>query len=240
MDQENITIGQIVAQDYRMAKVFQKYSIDYCSQGRKTIKTACHEKNIPQNKLSEEIEEAKAEKQIEPENFNTWDLDALANHIVETHHKFSEKQSLKLKGDLDKLCEEEGKNHPELFEIRDIFKSASGEMASHMKKEEIILFPFIKRVLKAKESNVKIEGPFSRMEDPIDMMIHDHSDQLEGFKRIRALTDNYTPPAEVGDDYIQTYKLLHRLEQDLFKHIHLENNILFPKAVELGRKWTSN
>ncbi|HLS29944.1 MAG TPA: DUF542 domain-containing protein [Flavobacteriaceae bacterium] len=239
MNKGKITIGQVVAEDYRTAKAFQKFDIDFCNEGRKSLKAAADDKNIQLKNLWEEIERSKLATQIRPNDFDTWDLDALADYIVETHHKYSEEQSLKIKHNLEKMIDKEGDPHPELLEIRDIFKTASGDMASHMKKEELILFPFIKRVLKAKENNTKIEAPSSRMENPINMMIHDHNDQMEGFKKIRNLTDNYTPPAGVSDLYNRTFVLLEQLQQDLFKHIHLENNILFPKAIALGRKWTT-
>lgn len=239
MDIPNITLGEMVADDYRTAKIFQKYDIDYSSQGEQILRKTLENKNIHFENFLEEIKKSKSETQLEPNDFNKWSLDVLADYIVNTHHQYSEEQSLKIKADLDELCTNESGSHPELLEIQAIFKTASGEMASHMKKEELILFPFIKRVLKAKESNMKIEAPPSRMENPIDMMIHDHSDQLEGFKKIRALAKNYNPPAEVSTNYVRTFKLLQLLEQDLFKHIHLENNILFPKAVVLGRKWTT-
>src|SRR5699024_11805362 len=97
MDKESITVGQVVADDYRTAKVFQQHDIDYCNEGQKSLKTAAEEKNIPLNRLLADIEESERVMQIEPNDFDTWDLDVLANYIVKTHHKFSEVQSLKIK-----------------------------------------------------------------------------------------------------------------------------------------------
>jgi regulator of cell morphogenesis and NO signaling len=135
---------------------------------------------------------------------------------------------------LDKLCKVHGNAHPELFEIHDLFKGCAGELAQHMKKEEFILFPFIKRLVKAVANNEAIEmPPFGTVDNPIAMMKHEHDAEGERFRRIVALTDNYTPPADACNTYKVTFAMLQEFEQDLHKHIHLENNILFPKAQQL-------
>lgn len=234
---EDITIGEIAAEDYRSTKIFNRYGIDFCCRGGKTLREAAEEHQIDSAELIRQIEEILEEKEENQTDFNNWSLDILADYIVKTHHKYTEEQTSVLKPYLQKLIEVHGNEHPELNEINTLFLKVAGEMAAHMKKEEIILFPFIKKVVKAQQSNEKLEASLSRMENPVNMMIHDHSEQGENFKQIRKITKNYTLPADACQTYELTYRLLSELEKDLHKHIHLENNILFPKAVELSKTW---
>lgn len=234
---EDITIGEIAAEDYRSTKIFNQYGIDFCCKGAKTLKEAAEENNINPEELISQIEEAVQEKEKDLQDFKNWSLDKLADYIVKTHHKYTEEQTSVLKPYLQKLIEVHGKEHPELYEINELFQKVAGEMAAHMKKEEIILFPFIKKVVRAQEAGEKLEAAFSRIENPVNMMIHDHSDQGENFKQIRAITGDYTLPADACQTYELTYRLLSELEKDLHKHIHLENNILFPKALEMSKVW---
>lgn len=236
---KNKTIGQIVAEDYRAAKVFENYKIDFCCKGDRSLASAAKEQNLDVEELIVEIEKSNSSPTQAQSEYDSWPLDLLADYIVKTHHKYAEEQIQVLKPYLEKLCEVHGAEHSELFEIKEIFGKVSGEMAAHMKKEEIILFPFIKKVVNAEETGIKLEVPSSRIENPVNMMIHDHSNQGEAFHQIAKLSDNYTPPADACHTYKLTLTLLSELEEDLHKHIHLENNILFPKAVRLGKQWTT-
>lgn len=234
---ENTKVGQVVAEDYRLSDVFYKYEVDFSCQGEKTLKQIAEEKELNIESLLGEIEENTKNISPEESRFKDFPLDELADYIVKTHHKYTEEQVQKLKPLLAKLLEKEVENHPELNQIDELFKQVAGEMASHMKKEEIILFPFIKKVVKAQNEGVQLEASFSRIENPVNMMIHDHTDQGETFREIAKLTNNYTPPKNAHKNFETAYSLLKDLEKDLHKHIHLENNILFPKALELSREW---
>ena len=126
---------------------------------------------------------------------------------------------------LDKLCRVHGERHPELFEINRIFNESARDLESHFKKEEGVLFPFIESLV-----------PFGTVENPIAMMMHEHSTEGERFEEIVKLTNNYTPPADACNTYKVTYQMLQEFETDLNRHIHLENNILFPKAIALEKQ----
>lgn len=236
---ESKAIGQIVAEDFRAARVFEKYQIDFCCKGNRPLEEVASESNLDLDSLTAEIEEVKTSGVQGDHNFDSWPLDLLADYIVKTHHKYTEEQTTKLKPYIEKLCQVHGDHHPELFEIKEIFGKLSGDVAAHMKKEEIILFPFIKKVVAAKDAGEKLEAPASRMENPVNMMMHDHSDQGDMFRKIAELSNEYTLPADGCNTYNVTLNMLKELEQDLHKHIHLENNILFPKAVAMGKKWTT-
>ncbi len=158
------------------------------------------------------------------------------DYIEKTHHRYVEEKTNILLPFLDKLCKVHGSDHPELFQINELFKGCSGELAQHMKKEELILFPFIKKVVRASISNELMEQPhFGTIENPIAMMMEEHDTKGERFRKIAKLSTNYTPPVDACNTYKVTFAMLKEFEEDLHKHIHLENNILFPKATQLEK-----
>ena len=233
------TIGEYVAQDFRTAAVFSKYGIDFCCKGNRTIEEACEKKNLDFAKIENEVTnllETTSEGAID---FKSWPSDLLVDYIEKTHHRYVEEKSAILIPFLDKLCKVHGSNHPELFQIYDLFKGCAGELAQHMKKEELILFPFIKKMTNAIRTGQELEQPhFGTVENPIAMMQDEHVTEGERFVKIAELTNNYTPPADACNTYKVTFSMLQEFEQDLHKHIHLENNILFPKAIEMQHRFT--
>lgn len=228
------TIGEYVAQDFRTAALFSKYGIDFCCKGNRTIEEVCEKKEVTPEDLLNQITEILATKNDSGIDFKAWPLDLLADYIEKTHHRYVEEKIPVLLQFLDKLCKVHGTSHPELFEINELFKGCAGELTQHMKKEELILFPFIKKMVKATISDELIEQPhFGTVNNPIAMMMAEHEAEGDRFVKIATLTNNYTPPADACNTYKVTFSMLNDFEQDLHKHIHLENNILFPKAAAL-------
>ncbi len=233
---EQSTIGEYVAKDFRTAAIFSKYGIDFCCKGNRTIEEACEKKNLDFAQIENEITQLLKTKSDGAIDFKSWPSDLLIDYIEKTHHRYVEEKSLVILPFLDKLCKVHGHNHPELFEINELFKGCAGELAQHMKKEELILFPFIKKMENAIRTSKTIEKPhFGNVEDPIAMMQDEHTTEGDRFVKIAALTNNYTPPSDGCNTYKVTYLMLLEFEQDLHKHIHLENNILFPKAIEMQK-----
>lgn len=236
---EKITIGEYVAKDFRTAAVFSKYKIDFCCKGNRTIEEACEKKDIDSDQLMDQINTVLATKNDSVIDFKTWPLDLLADYIEKTHHRYVEEKTQILLPFLDKLCKVHGANHPELFEINELFIGCAGELAQHMKKEELMLFPFIKKMAKASLIEEPIAKPqFGTVKNPIAMMMEEHEAEGDRFVKIAALTNNYTPPADGCSTFRVTYAMLADFEQDLHKHIHLENNILFPSAMLLEKKFS--
>jgi len=233
---KNKTIGSFVAEDFRTAAVFSKYRIDFCCKGNRTVTEVCEKQNIDADTLLENVLQVVQSENSGTIDFNSWPLDLLADYIEKTHHRYVEEKTNVLLPFLDKLCKVHGANHPELFKINELFIGCAGELSQHMKKEELILFPFVKRMVKTKESDGILQQPsFGTVSNPIAMMMHEHDNEGERFREIAALTDNYTPPADACTTYKVTFAMLKDFEADLHKHIHLENNILFPKAVVLEK-----
>ena len=233
---EKNTIGEFVAKDFRTAAIFSRHGIDFCCKGHRTIEEVCQIKKINEADLLEELEAVMDSKNDYGIDFNSWPLDLLVVYIEKTHHRYVEEKTPVLLQYLDKLCSVHGSSHPELFQINELFTGCAGELAQHMKKEELILFPFVKKMMEATKSHASVEPPhFGTVNNPIAMMMEEHDNEGERFRKIAALTNSYTPPADACNTYRVTFAMLEEFEQDLHKHIHLENNILFPKAKALEK-----
>lgn len=237
---EKNTVGEFVAQDFRTASIFSKYGIDFCCKGQRTLDEVCKLKNINEADLLEELNTVMDLKNDYGIDFNSWPLDLLVVYIEKTHHRFIEEKTPVIREYLDKLCKVHGSNHPELFRINELFMGCAGELVQHMKKEELILFPFIKEMMDATKSHNSVAPPhFGTLNNPIALMMEEHDAEGERLRTIASLTNNYTPPADACNTYRVTFAMLEEFEQDLHKHIHLESNILFPKAKAL-EKFFSN
>ena len=235
--QQDQIIGELVANDYRTASVFKKYGIDFCCQGNRTINDACEAKKIDEKLVVDDLNNLLNSKADGGIDFQSWPLDLLADYIEKKHHRYVEEKSMEIKPYLDKICRVHGERHPELLEIKEHFNATAGELAMHMKKEELILFPFIKKMVKAKQENTKLDKPnFGTVENPIQMMMDEHTTEGDRFRKIEEISNNYTPPEDACNTYRVTFALLNEFEQDLHMHIHLENNILFPRAIELEKQ----
>ncbi|MGA9213680.1 iron-sulfur cluster repair di-iron protein [Kaistella sp.] len=229
------TIGEFVAEDFRAAQVFRKYKIDFCCKGDRTVEEACENKKYQAEDIYNELSNV-ANLKSGDIDFNSWPLDLLADYVEKTHHRYVEENSTVLIQYLNKLCKVHGDRHPELFEITKLFTESAQELAAHMKKEELILFPFVKKMVNAKQKGEALVTPhFGTVESPVAMMKHEHTVEGERFVKIADLTNNYQFPEDACGTYQVTYKMLEDFEKDLHTHIHLENNILFPKAIALEK-----
>ncbi len=236
----NQIIGELVAQDYRTASVFKNYGIDFCCKGNRTISEACTEKNLDAQQLVQTLEQISQAGANAATDYQSWPIDLLADYIEKKHHRYVDTKILEIKPFLNKIVKVHGDRHPELAEVEQLFNESAGELTAHMKKEEFILFPFIRKMVKLKDSREPLAPPhFGTVQNPIAMMHHDHDAEGERFRRIAALTGNYTPPADACNTYRVTFSLLKEFEEDLHLHIHLENNILFPKAIEMEKSFAT-
>lgn len=235
------TIGSIVADDYRTAAVFNAHGIDFCCKGGRTIAEVCRTKGIDPATLEAEVRQAIDRNSGTNDDVKYWPLGRLIEHIERVHHRYVDARSITLMQFLDKLCTVHGDRHPELFEIRKEFHACASAMATHMKKEELVLFPFIDQLEKARQHGTPPPQPhFGTVENPITMMEHEHETEGERFRRIAALSDGYANPPDGCTTYATAYAMLREFEEDLHRHIHLENNILFPRAKAMERELRGN
>lgn len=227
-------IGQFVAEDYRTAAIFSKYGIDFCCKGDRTIEEVCQKNNIDIHELLDKISDISVSENVQAIDYKSWPLDLLAEYVEKKHHRYVEEKTPIIIQFLEKLCKVHGQNHPELLEVTALFIASSKELAAHMKKEELILFPFIKKMVKTQIEGATLKAPhFGKVENPIAMMKDEHENEGERFRQISELTNAYTLPADACNTYEVTYAMLNEFEKDLHLHIHLENNILFPNAIKL-------
>lgn len=232
-------IGEIVAEDFRTAAIFKKHGIDFCCKGGRTVDEACETKNLNPDEIFREINNLPSDNNGSID-FKSWALDLLADYVEKTHHRYVEEKTPIIQAFLEKLCKVHGERHPELFEIRELFDESAKDLAAHMKKEELILFPFIRNLVKMKLRGSNFEfPPFGTVENPVNMMKHEHTIEGERFRKIGEKSDEFTPPADACNTYRVTFAMLQDFENDLHKHIHLENNILFPNSISLENELRS-
>lgn len=231
MEQKEYTktnIGQIVADDFRAAEILKEAGIDFCCGGKKTLEEACNEKHIKFEIIEKKIKDLAFIPASHSQNFKEWSLDFLADYIVNTHHKYVIKTLPELVFYTHKISAVHGLNHNELQEVADLFGKINNELLQHLKHEEDVLFPAIKVVLKnnSQEARETIQSEISRMTG-------EHEFVGGAMDKINEITNGYKVPADGCSTYNVTFKLLQQFEDDLHVHVHLENNILFPKALKL-------
>jgi regulator of cell morphogenesis and NO signaling len=235
--QNDETLGEIATKDLRKAKIFKKYGLDFCCGGKKTVKEACAQKGLDVTVVEKELQQADRTPESRPLPYNEWSLDFLADYIVNTHHSFVRKNLPDIRTYAAKVHRVHGQRHPELAEIHHLVEEVHEELTSHMMKEESILFPYIKNLVNASRNNEPATGGhFGSVQNPINMMEHEHELVGQHMADIRNLSSGYTLPEDACASYSMLYRMLDEFEEDLHLHIHLENNILFPKALDLERK----
>jgi regulator of cell morphogenesis and NO signaling len=215
--------------------VFEKLGIDYCCGGNRPLDEACAAANANLEQVLQSLEAAIAEP-VRPSDreLRAGSLAELISHIVGTHHEFVRTQVPEIEVLIEKVHTKHGTNHPELAKIRTVFHGLGEELMTHLMKEENILFPYIERM---EESVVQHEPilppPFGTIGNPVRMMEHEHDNAGIALRILREASQNFTPPADACTSFRALYTALANFEKDLHKHIHLENNLLFPSAVDM-------
>ena len=240
MIDSNSKIGDIVVSDFRSATVFKKYGLDFCCGGGKMLETACQEKSIDVSEVLADLEIISGKESLEKEQFSNWPLDQLIDHIVEEHHGYVKRAIGDLEQYLGKVVKVHGQHNPELHAILENFNLIRMELLAHMQKEEMVLFPYIKKMVASRKDGVSLPPPmFGAVQNPIQLMEEEHEEAGGLMKKINSLSSNYTPPEHACNTYMVSFKLLEEFENDLHMHIHLENNILFPKAIVMEKELLS-
>lgn len=229
-----ILIKDLVARNYRTADVFNKYGIDFCCGGGISLEEAAEKAGIGLEDIQKELESAMEAPDRESELLNRLPLSELCDYIVETHHTYV-RQNLPLVADyLARIVMAHGDHHPELEEVQQAFLESASALTQHMQKEEIMLFPYISSLVKASNAGAVPPVPaFGSAKAPVEVMMAEHTTEGDRFEEIRRLTDDYSLPEDACNTYKVALEKLKAFESDLHRHIHLENNILFPKALQL-------
>lgn len=233
---EENTVAEIVTKNIKTADIFKKHGIDFCCGGGISIKKACEKHNISFADLEKELMHIDSSTS-KAYDYDSWSLDFLIDHIQNVHHTYVEENIPLVLQYSNKVAKVHGHHYKEVVAINNLFHTVAQELAAHMKKEELILFPFVKQLVKAEKEGSKVKVPhFGTVNNPIAMMEDEHENAGDIFKEIKQLSNNYTPPENACNTFKALYAKLDEFEQDLHQHIHLENNILFPKAIALENK----
>ena len=228
------TVGEFVAGDFRTAKVFEKYGIDFCCGGKVPISAICKEKGIDLATILREIETAKSEPLERSQNYAAWEPSFLADYICNAHHTYLKENTGQISAYAQKIAEVHGAHHPEVIEIARIFAKIATDMAAHLREEEEVLFPAIKRIDTARKAGSAPEArDLEALKSCLAKLNQEHDEIGDAVHTIRHLAKGYAIPDDVCNTYAVTYQKLKEFEDDLHKHVHLENNILFPKAAQL-------
>ena len=228
------TVGEIVAADFRTAAVFHEFGIDFCCGGAKTLREACHARNIDEDVVLNAVERSCDQPGSGP-RFEKWDPETLIGFIVGNHHDYVKRALPSITAHARKIAAVHGSRHPELHEVARLIDEVAAEMTSHMAKEEGILFPYISALAEAaREGKPAPAAPFGRVDNPIRMMEEEHKAAGDAMARIRVLTRDYSAPEDGCTTYRMCLEELDVFELDLHVHVHLENNLLFPTARALA------
>ena len=232
------TVREVAVENPAATRVFERFGIDYCCGGNQALEQACQRAGVPFDEvidsLEMEKEAARAAKQVH--DWQSESLSELITHIKSTHHKYTRDETVRLAALLQKVSSVHGKNHPELFAIRETFGWVSQELMTHMMKEEMVLFPYIERMEESVIQNEPVlPAPFGSVQNPVALMEHEHDSAGAALRSMRKVSSDFTPPTDACISYQTLYKALAAFEADLHQHIHLENNILFPRAIAMEK-----
>jgi regulator of cell morphogenesis and NO signaling len=230
------TVGQLATVLPGATRIFEQFGIDYCCGGKRTLSEACQNASLEVERVIHSLEEAEAWGALagQERDWRSETLTTLAAYIVDTHHFFTKQELIRLEKLIAKVCQAHGGNHSELLKLQELFQELKQDLLPHMLKEEQVLFPYIARLEEANYFGQPAPQPFfGTVNNPVRMMTTEHDRAGELLRAMRTVTGDYAVPGNACASYRALYRALPEFEADLHQHIHLENNILFPRAVEL-------
>ena len=233
----SLSLAQIVNSNHQAASVFEKYHLDFCCKGKRSLEQACLEQQVELSQVAGELGYIFSKVVTGSIDFDKMNLIQLCDYIVLTHHAYVKNEMPQIYAYLQKVSSKHGERHPELYKIFQTFAAVKEEMEGHMKKEELILFPRIKELQRlADDEKARLQLNISYLQSPITVMEqeHDHAGNL--LNDIRIFSNDYEPPQDACTTYRLCFAALKAFELDLHQHVHLENNILFPKAIEIFKE----
>lgn len=232
------TVGELALENPGATRVFEKLGIDYCCGGGRTLEQACQAAHVSINQAEDLLAEASRGESATAiaHNWQAEPLCELLAHIRSTHHAYTREEIARLGPLFDKVCAVHGRNHSELLRLRKIFNGLAGELTTHLMKEEMVLFPYILRMEEAVVAKEPVlPPPFGSVRNPVAVMMNEHDAAGSALRNMRQLSAGYAAPPDACVSFQTLYQALAAFEADLHQHIHLENNVLFPRAIELER-----
>jgi regulator of cell morphogenesis and NO signaling len=228
------TVSEIAASDIRKAEVFKKFGIEFCCRGNKPLQTACTELNLDINEVEAALTKATSQSRTCSFDFNKWQPDFLADYICNEHHAYFYQEYPEISKLLERVVSHHSKNYPQLTKIQSLIFELERELIGHFAEEENVIFPIVKEMMGAKRLNHTVSSErIKELEAAGLSMKNDHEDAGDILAQLREVTEGYNPPAGTCNSFKFLYHKLKSLEEDLHQHIHLENNVLFPKVTNL-------
>ncbi len=236
IDLENQTVAQIVGAHYRTAEVFRRYGIDFCCGGQAKVADVCRRKGIDLAQLQAELEDVLEQPLAPQEDFASWSPKLLIDYIEERHHTYVRQKLPLLLQYSKKVAKVHGHGHPEVIALAKWISALADELEAHLEKEERELFPYVRQLVQAyREGQASPAVSSDHLEHPLAAMRAEHEHAGSLMQKMRQLTDGFTPPEYACNTWRVLYQLLEEFERDLHQHVHLENNLLFPKAASLAQ-----
>lgn len=230
----NTTIGAIVAEDYRTAKVFEEHGIDFCCGGTIALSAACLAKGLDLATILGQLDGVKKEPVARNQDYAAWQLPFLIDYIINVHHTYLQENTGQITEYTRKIAAVHGARHPELPQISATFTKIAEDLTAHLREEEDTFFPAIKRLVAQKDSGGKATADdIATVHNSLKKLLREHEEVGEAIHTIRALAKGYAIPGDACNTFTVTYQKLQEFEDDLHKHVHLENNIVFLKAAQL-------
>jgi regulator of cell morphogenesis and NO signaling len=230
------TVRELALENPGATRVFEKLGIDYCCGGQKPLGEACAAANVSLDEVLTRLQQAETQavQSSSTKDWQTEPISALLEHILATHHVYVKEETPRIQQLLTKVVSAHGQNHPELLQVQEIFSGLAQELSTHLMKEEQILFPYLFKMEEASTRNTQAPSScFGTVQNPIRMMMMEHDSAGDGLRELRQIASNYDVPADACVSYRTLYQAMEAFEKDLHQHIHLENNILFPRALAI-------
>lgn len=228
------TVREYAVETPSATRVFEKLKIDYCCGGGRSLGDACAAAGVGVEEVVRLLEQADTFKGDTPEGLQSGTLVELIDHILDKHHAFTRDELERISALAEKVASKHGANHPELLRVRTLFGQLCDDLRPHMFKEEMVLFPYVRQMEQSVAAGrPMLYAPFGTVGNPVRVMMSEHDTAGDILRELRATTADYAAPADACVSYQTLYRALEELEKDLHQHIHLENNVLFPRAVKL-------
>jgi len=230
---ETTTVADLVSENIKTAHVFKKFGIDFCCGGGIPVSEACAKLGLPLELVSEELNKIDSEVD-KAHDYQSWSLDYLIMHIENIHHTYVREALPMLAQYAEKVARVHGHHYSELLTIKDLVEELATDLMSHMLKEEQVLFPAIRRIVLQQSNELNAEPSSIRVESPIKVLMQEHEHAGNIVKALNEQSQGYEAPDGACNTYRAFYSKLEEFERDLHLHIHLENNILFPKIIQMN------
>jgi regulator of cell morphogenesis and NO signaling len=229
------TVGDVVAADFRAVAVFEQFGIDFCCACRRTLDDACRAAAADPEVVVHALEALPPVIETD-DDAARWPIPQLIDFILSTHHAYVRSAMPRITRYLVKLVEVHGSRHPELSRVAMYFEQVVADLEQHMVKEEQILFPYLRDLAASGDSCGRTQSPFGTIANPIRMLEREHQEVGDALRLIRELTRGYATPPDTCTTCAVTMAELLQFERDLHRHVHIENNMLFPAAVRIEQR----